>query len=114
MVLSVGFTFALGVLFPVLMNYFDENREKTAWVSSIIIGVFCFLGPISSSILNRFGMRVTTILGCLSCAVGLALGSFVPNIIILYVAFSLPFAIGVSAIYVVSPIIVFQYFIQKR
>ncbi|PFX26191.1 monocarboxylate transporter 11-like [Stylophora pistillata] len=114
MVLSVGFTFALGVLFPVLMNYFDENREKTAWVSSIIIGVFCFLGPISSSILNRFGMRVTTILGCLSCAVGLALGSFTPNIIILYVAFSLPFAIGVSAIYVVSPIIVFQYFIQRR
>ena len=29
MILSVGFSFALGVLFPVFMNYFDENREKT-------------------------------------------------------------------------------------
>ena len=87
---------------------------SAAWVSSIIIGVFCFLGPVSSAILNKFGVRVTTILGCLSCAVGLALGSFAPNIITLYVAFSVPFSIGVSAIYVVSPIIVFQYFTKKR
>lgn len=29
MILSVEVTFALGVLFPVFMTYFDENREKT-------------------------------------------------------------------------------------
>ena len=87
---------------------------SAAWVSSIIIGGICFLGPVSSTILNRFGIRVTTILGCLSCAVGLALGSFARNITILYITFSLPFGAGVSAIYVVSPIIVYQYFLKKR
>ena len=39
MILSVGFTFALGVLFPVLMNYFDENREKTGECVLYCIGL---------------------------------------------------------------------------
>ena len=29
MMLTLGFSFALGVLFPVLMNSFNENRERT-------------------------------------------------------------------------------------
>ena len=66
------------------------------------------------ALLNRFGFRIVTILGCLSCSVGLALGSFAPKIIILYIAFSLPFAVGVSFIYVSSPIIVSHYFTKRR
>ena len=105
-------------LYPIMSsNNLTTNLTlflSAAWVSSITIGAICFLGPVSSTILNRFGIRVTTILGCLSCAVGLALGSFAPNITILYITFSLPFGAGVSAIYVVSPIIVYQYFLKKR
>ena len=41
MILSVGFTFALGVLFPVLMDYFDENREKTGECVLYCIGLAC-------------------------------------------------------------------------
>ena len=63
--------------------------------------------------LNRFGFRITAILGCLSCSVGLALGSFAPKILILYIAFSLPFAVGVSLIYVSSPIIITHYFTKR-
>ena len=29
MILTIGFTFALGVLLPVFMDSFKENREKT-------------------------------------------------------------------------------------
>ena len=29
MILTIGFTFALGVLFPVFMDSFKESREKT-------------------------------------------------------------------------------------
>ncbi|KAJ7330739.1 hypothetical protein OS493_021668 [Desmophyllum pertusum] len=88
------------------MDYFKESRERTAWATSIIVGVLCFLGPVMSALLNRFGFRITTILGCLSCSVGLTLGSFAPNIVIFYIACSLPFAVGASLIYVSSPIIV--------
>ena len=66
------------------------------------------------ALLNRFGFRIVTILGCLSCSVGLVLGSFASKIIILCIAFSLPFAVGVSFIYVSSPIIVTHYFTTRR
>ena len=65
------------------------------------------------ALLNRFGFRIVTILGCLSCSVGLTLGSFAPKIIILHTAFSLPFAVGVSFIYVSSPIVVTHVLHQK-
>ena len=48
------------------------------------------------------------------CAAGLAMGSFVPSIFTLYVAFSVPFAVGLSLIYISSPIIVTHYFIKRR
>ena len=72
------------------------------------------LGPVMAGLLNRFGFRVTTILGCLSCSAGLAMGSFVPTIIILYIAYSLPFALGISLISVYGTIIVNHYFTERR
>ena len=66
------------------------------------------------ALLNRYGFRITSILGCLSCSVGLAMGSFVPAVVSLYMAFSIPFALGVSAIYVSAPIIVTRYFNKRR
>ena len=66
------------------------------------------------ALLNRFGFRITSILGCLSCSVGVAMGSFVPTVVSLYMAFSLPFALGVSVIYVSAPIIVTRYFNKRR
>ena len=67
-----------------------------------------------SAFINRFGIRISTIFGCLSCSAGLAMGSFVPNIVTLYIAFSLPFAVGLCLIYVSSPIVATQYFIKRR
>ena len=36
MMLTLGFSFALGVLFPVLMNSFNENRERTGKMNHFI------------------------------------------------------------------------------
>ena len=65
-------------------------------------------------LLNRFGVRITTVLACLSCSAGLAMGSFAPQVIVLYISFSLPFALGLSFIYISSPIIVTYYFTKRR
>lgn len=85
-----------------------------AWVSSITFGVATFLGPITGGFLNKFGLRITTILGCLFCSLVMVAGSFAPSIVILYIAFSLPFAVGVSLVYVTSTIIVTHYFTKRR
>ena len=65
-------------------------------------------------LLDRFGVRITTVLACLSCSAGLAMGSFSPQMIVLYISFSLPFALGLSFIYISSPIIVTYYFTKRR
>jgi len=42
------------------------------------------------------------------------MGSFAPQVIVLYILFSLPFALGLSFIYTSSPIIVTYYFTKRR
>ena len=78
------------------------------------MAVFMFLGPVMGAFVNRFGMRASIFLGCLSCAAGLALGSLAPNIYVLYFVFSVPFATGVSFIYLAAPVSVTQLFTKRR
>ncbi|KAL9954138.1 hypothetical protein ACROYT_G041636 [Oculina patagonica] len=96
------------------MDYFEESREKAAWVSSVAVGSSCIVGPITGAFLNRFGLRISATFGCLLCSAALALGSFAPNIIILYIAFSAPFGLGLSLVYVTSTVIVTHYFTKRR
>lgn len=74
----------------------------------------CLVAPVMGGLFNRFSVRITTVLACLSCSAGLAMGSFAPQMLILYISFSLPFALGMSFIYVSSPIIVTYYFTKRR
>ena len=67
-----------------------------------------------SGFLNKFGVRISTILGCLMCSAGLAIGSFVPSIVTLFIAFSLPFALGLSLVYLTAPIIATRYFKKRK
>ena len=73
-----------------------------------------FLGPVMGAFVNRFGCRVAIILGCISCAAGLALGSFAPSILVLTIAFSVPFGVGVSFVYIAAPVTVTQHFTRRR
>ena len=52
--------------------------------------------------------------GCLLCSVGLTLGSFVSTIRMLYLAFSVPFAVGQSLVFVSEAIIVNNYFDKRK
>ncbi|XP_068729976.1 monocarboxylate transporter 2-like [Montipora capricornis] len=114
MILTAGLIFSLGVLFPVLMEDFGESRERTAWVSSITVAVAMSLGPLMGVFVNRFGCRVAIILGCLSCAAGLALGSLAPGVLVLTIAFSVPFGVGFSFVYIAAPLTVTQHFTRRR
>lgn len=73
-----------------------------------------FLGPAIGAFINRFGCRLATIIGCLSCSLALVLGSLAPNIMVLYLAFSVLFGLGTSFTYVSSPVTVTHYFSKRR
>ena len=72
------------------------------------------LGPLMGAFINRFGCRVAIILGCISCAAGLALGSFAPSILVLTIAFSVPFGVGVSFVYIAASVTITQHFTRRR
>ena len=78
------------------------------------MSLFCILGPIMGAFVNRFRSRISIILGCVTGAIALVLGSFAPSLLVLLFVFSVPFAVGTSVIYVAAPIAVIHYFTRRR
>ena len=71
-------------------------------------------GPLVGGVINHFGCRVVSILGCLLCAVGLTLSSFVESFAILFLTYSIMYGIGTSCVFMSSVVIVPKYFKKKR
>ncbi|KAJ7393162.1 hypothetical protein OS493_006128 [Desmophyllum pertusum] len=110
---SMGFVFSFGIFFPVFMDYFQESREKTAWVGSLGIALIFFGGLGSGALVNRFGCRVTTLLGGFFCALSLGLSSLATNIGTLYFTYSVLFGLGTSCVFSANLNIISKYF-KKR
>jgi len=96
------------------MDYFQETRERTAWVGSVGIALTFALGPLTSALVNRLGSRLTAITGGLSCVSGLLLSSLASSIYIMYLTYSVLFGFGNSCLFVSSYIIISQYFEKNR
>ena len=85
-----------------------------ASITSIINGVDMILGPVMGAFLKKLGFRVTAIVGCLSSSLGVTLGSFASTFHMLYITFSIPFALGQSLVFVSGAIIVNNYFDKRK
>ncbi|KAL9954153.1 hypothetical protein ACROYT_G041654 [Oculina patagonica] len=109
-----GVSLNFGVLFPVLMDYFQESRERTAWAGSIGIAFTFALGPLTSALVNRLGCRLTAIIGGLSCVSSLLLSSLASSIFIIYITYSVLFGFGGSCLFVSSYVITSLYFDNNR
>lgn len=102
--------------YEIVLIFFFIFLIIVACVASIVIGVCYASGPFTGAFLNKYGVRISTVIGCLLSSSALAMGSFVDhkNIFLLYVTFSLPFAVGSSFIYVSSTVIAYLYFEKRR
>ena len=85
-----------------------------AWVGSIGIAFIFALGPLTSALVNRFGCRLTAMIGGLLCVGGLLLSSLASSIYIIYVTYSVLFGFGASCLFVSSYVITSQYFDKHR
>lgn len=112
--LTLGTALNFGILFPVLMDYFQETRERTAWVGSIGLSLIFALGPLTGMLVNRFGFRLTTLFGGLSCICGLSLSSLAYNIAIMYATYGVLFGLGGSCLFVSCYVVTSQYFEKRR
>nr|XP_027784070.1 monocarboxylate transporter 10 [Marmota flaviventris] len=113
-----GIQNACGVLFVSMLKTFgskdgDKMVFKTAWVSSLSMGMIFFCCPIASVFTDIFGCRKTAVMGAAVGFVGLMSSSFVSSIEPLYLTYGIIFACGCSFAYQPSLVILGHYF-KKR
>nr|XP_060472385.1 monocarboxylate transporter 10 isoform X2 [Panthera onca] len=113
-----GIQNACGVLFVSMLKTFGSTDDdkmvfKTAWVSSLSMGMIFFCCPIASVFTDTFGCQKTAVVGAAVGFIGLLSSSFVSSIEPLYLTYGIIFACGCSFAYQPSLVILGHYF-KKR
>lgn len=110
----LGILRSFGVLFPTLMKEFQTTRERTAWVSSLGLSLALFGAPMMGYLTEWFGCRLVTMFGVLSCVVGLVATSFVQEIEVMFLTYSVFVGLGACCCRTSCFLIVAKYFNKKR
>ncbi|KAF5289771.1 hypothetical protein FQA39_LY03688 [Lamprigera yunnana] len=113
-VIADGITFSFGVIFTEFLNYFGEDRSKTAWIGSLFMAMPLLSGPVASFLTDRYGCRKVTIVGSILASTGFILSSYANSTEVLYLTFGVLAGCGLSLCYVASVVIVAYYFDKKR
>lgn len=101
-----GVYFTFSMYFPLLLDEFQASRATTAWVGSLNNGIYMlagtviihqfliastrlstfviYAGPIATMSIQRFGCRLTIMLGGTISMIGLAVSSVAPNLLTLF------------------------------
>ncbi|KYO24728.1 monocarboxylate transporter 10 [Alligator mississippiensis] len=113
-----GIQNSCGVLFVSMLDSFGDRDDanlifKTAWVSSLSMGMIFFCSPIVSVFTDIFGCRKVAVTGAAVGLIGLLASSFVSTIELLYFTYGILFACGCSFAYQPSLVILGHYF-KKR
>ncbi|XP_028608732.1 monocarboxylate transporter 6 isoform X2 [Grammomys surdaster] len=74
--LTVSFPSCIGVFFTDLQRDFQASNSETSWFPSIMGAMLHGGGPLCSFLVNRFGCRVTMMLGGLLASLGMVASSF--------------------------------------
>lgn len=85
-----------------------------ALVGSLAMCFTFLFGPVAGIMVQRFGCRVTTIVGGLCCSVGLFCSSLPNNMYILFVSYSLVHGFGSSLIFTACLVVASLYFNKRR
>ncbi|KAM4680016.1 monocarboxylate transporter 10 isoform 2-T2 [Amazona ochrocephala] len=113
-----GIQNSCGVLFVSMLEVFGGREDKqltfkTAWVSSLSMGMVFFCSPVVSIFTDLFGCRKVAVVGAAVGFVGLLSSSFVSTIELQYFTYGVLFACGCSFAYQPSLVILGHYF-KKR
>ncbi|XP_025975726.2 monocarboxylate transporter 10 [Dromaius novaehollandiae] len=113
-----GIQNSCGVLFVSMLQLFGSAEDKqlafkTAWVSSLSMGMIFFCSPIVSIFTDLFGCRKVAVTGAAVGFAGLLSSSFVSTIEPLYFTYGILFACGCSFAYQPS-LVVLGYYFKKR
>jgi len=109
-----GIMYSFGVFLPYFKDHFKAGSGEISTVNSIQMGVTFASGPIASWMTNKFGWRITTVIGSILGTAGLCLSAVAPNIPFLIFSAGGLLGLGLGIIYLPRLDCITQYFDKKR
>ncbi|CAH1796576.1 unnamed protein product [Owenia fusiformis] len=109
-----GFCFCYSVFFVEFLKEFGESVSKTAFVGSLVPGMYLMSGPFVSALANKVGCRAVTIVGAVIACLSFILSTFSPSLDVLIITYGIMGGIGFGLIYLPSIVIVNFWFEGKR
>ena len=95
---------------PLQKNWLILCFTSSAWVSSLGMSALYLFAPVSTTLCQRYGCRVVTIIGGLLCISGLVASSFCTSLPPLYFTYGLVWGLGESLCYFSAFLIIPKYF----
>ncbi|KAL3280633.1 hypothetical protein HHI36_003869, partial [Cryptolaemus montrouzieri] len=108
-----GVTYSFGIFYDEFLAYFEEDKSKTSWILSALVGVTLCSGPLSSSLVNKYGCRPVTIAGSILASFCLIISTFAQNVTFLIFTIGIGAGIGFGLIYLPAIVSVTTYFEKK-
>jgi len=108
-----GIAYSFGVLLEPLEKEFKSGSASVSLVGGILAGMIMLTGPISAYGCNRFGTRITCVMGSLLSGSAIFCSSFSTNIPMLIASYGLAGGFGLGLMYVPSVVCVSQYFTTR-
>ncbi|XP_008556560.1 monocarboxylate transporter 12 isoform X2 [Microplitis demolitor] len=109
-----GIAYTFGIFFEEFVNYFGEGKGKTAWVGSLLSGMYLSAGPVVSALTNRYGCRAVCMAGSFIAATAFVLSTFASSVNMLMLIYGVMGGIGFGLIYLPAVVCVGYYFETKR
>ncbi|RCN53273.1 transporter, major facilitator family protein [Ancylostoma caninum] len=113
-VIADGFVYSFGVLVEILMQEFDSDNTLASLIISILTGLTLGSGPLASAVCNKFGCRVTTIIGACVAILGCTASIFATAMWHIVFTVGVIMGIGFGLMYCPAIVIVTMYFEKRR
>jgi len=109
-----GIAYTFGIFLGEFVTYFGEGKGKTAWVGSLLSGMYLSVGPVVSALTNKYGCRSVCVMGSLIGCLAFVLSTLSPNVNTLMLTYGFMGGIGFGMIYLPAVVCVGYYFETKR
>ncbi|XP_033229392.1 monocarboxylate transporter 14 isoform X2 [Belonocnema kinseyi] len=109
-----GIAYTFGKFHEPFAKHFNESQATTAWVGSLLSGVYLSAGPIVSALTNKYGCRNVCIAGSFIGAAAFVLSTFSGSVNMLILTYGVMGGIGFGLIYLPAVVCVGYYFETKR
>ncbi|KAK2145394.1 hypothetical protein LSH36_685g01030 [Paralvinella palmiformis] len=109
-----GWAFSFGVLFPSLLEFFDEGKGKTSLIAALLYGIPMVISPVVCALMCCYGCRPVAIIGGLLTATSMIATTFAWSVNQICLTIGMMGSLGLSMTYLPALFIVTYYFEKRR